>query len=87
MNWINMKKKATQFGAWKTQPGKSSREVVERSADYYKREVPAPTKEYDPASIKVLEGMGHPPNMARHTWLNDELRRPMRLLKDAVMTL
>jgi len=68
MNWINMKKKATQFGAWKTQPGKSSREVVERSADYYKREVPAPTKEYDPASIKVLEGM-EPPAQHGETYM------------------
>jgi len=34
MNWINLKKKATQFGAWKTQPGKSSSEVVEHSAEW-----------------------------------------------------
>ena len=35
-NWQVLKSKPTQFGAWKTHPGKSSREIVERSADYFK---------------------------------------------------
>jgi hypothetical protein len=60
MNWIGLKMRPTQTGDRKNTPGKSSSEVVERSADYYKREVPAPTQEYDPASIKVLEGMEPP---------------------------
>jgi hypothetical protein len=36
MNWINSKKKTTQFGAWKTQPGKESSATVDRSVDYFK---------------------------------------------------
>jgi hypothetical protein len=62
MNWIGAKQHPTQFASNKNTPGKSSSEIVERSADYFKRiaEEANPTKEYDSASIEVLKGMEPP---------------------------
>lgn len=56
------RKVPTQFASNKNTPGKSSNEIVERSADYFKRiaEEAKPTKEYDSASIEVLKGMEPP---------------------------
>ena len=47
MNWIGAKQHPTQFASNKDTPGKSSSEIVERSADYFKRiaEEAKPTKE------------------------------------------
>jgi hypothetical protein len=62
MKWISFKTKPTQFASNKDTPGKSSSEIVERSADYFKRiaEEAKPTKEYESASIEVLKGMEPP---------------------------
>jgi hypothetical protein len=35
--WINGKQRPTQFGAWKTHPGKDGHDITERSTDYFKR--------------------------------------------------
>ena len=42
-NWVNLKSKSTRTGDWKHTPGKSSHDVIERSADYFNK----PTKDYN----------------------------------------